>query len=78
MEKNQLEIEYNDIVQFEITEDFSIYYDKKYNVWYAMKNNETETIILQGDGLEFEEITIDGFTLTKNLFEKYKRIVENG
>lgn len=74
---NQPEIEFKNLFEFSITEDLSIFYDKKYDVWYA-ETSEEETIIIQGNGTEFEELTIQGFTLTENLFEKYKRIVENG
>jgi hypothetical protein len=76
--QNQLSIEFKDIYEFEITENLSIFYDKKQDLWYALTNEETETIIIQNKDFEFEEITIEGFTLTKNLFEKYKRIIENG
>ena len=75
--QNPLSIEYKDVYEFEITEDLSIFYDKKEDIWYALTNEETETIIIQNKDFEFEDLTIQGFTITKNLFEKYKRIIEN-
>lgn len=80
MKKEDITLEYESLVEFEITEDFSILYSHTADVWFIEDYSEDGKITFLEDlseGIPMEEIFIyKDVEITEEQLEKYKEIVQ--
>lgn len=80
MKKEDITIEHESLVEFEITEDFSILYSKTSEVWFIEDYSEDGKITILEDlkeGIPMEETFVyKGIELSSDLINNYKDIAK--
>jgi len=80
-ELDNISIEYQDLVEFRLSEDISLVYNETRNIWYAQsndleENSDIEIIEDLGRGIEMiaDIYIFDTYLLTVEKFNKIKKI----
>lgn len=81
MKREDVSIEYEDLVEFEFHEDFSILYSHTNDIWFIEDYSEDGKITILEDlseGIPMEETFLyKDVEITKDQLEKYKKIIKN-
>lgn len=81
MKREDVSVEYEDLAEFEVHEDFSILYSHTYDIWFIEDYSEDGRITILEDlkeGIPMEETFVyRDQEITKEQLEKFKDVVKN-
>lgn len=77
---DDLEISTEEVYEFELTEDISLFYDHENKVWYIMNFDPdyegNDMYLLEDKDNELEdEVDVFGITITKEMIQEYKDLL---
>jgi len=78
--KDELEISTEEVYEFELTEDISLFYDHENKVWYIcnfdenFEGNDMYLLEDQDNDLE-DEVEVFGIKITKEMIQEYKELL---
>lgn len=79
MKNEEIQITQENLFEFEIDENFSVFYSKTNDVWFVEDYEDDGLILILKDtknGIEFSDIEYKGTMISEELIKKYEKIVK--